>query len=366
MVVPPPKKKPVRVKKRGAKKKKGAPTPQVVAAPVIPALPVSLTDKDAWGYQFSHTMWRYEPGISDGMRRDPNDAERLRVLRVLEEVYELRDPKRLDQGFTNDSLPWGLMHHDRLTPRKKLAERIRTVCLKAPNGRLGIAQLRYLLTDAELMSTLVVRSKGKTFPLDVEITDPVLKKTWIAKHTRHLDRVFYLIQPASPPPGRFDPPLCVVDPMRFDHQSGYALARNAKKQPLVSVDTKDLDASIFKLEVSTTRPLHFRENRQRDPAGDLLDDERVVGRCVSLSKSGDVGLTFRVEIDLAGPQMPWLALAVVLADVWVQRATGVMHRAVTVEREKVEREKQEADDLLLAGVPASMRHRMRPMPPKKP
>jgi hypothetical protein len=42
--------------------------------------------------------------------------------------------------------------------------------------------------------------------------------------------------------------------------------------------------------------------------------------------------------------MPWLALAVVLADVWVQRATGVMHRAVTVEREKVEREKQEAED----------------------
>lgn len=364
---PPPVAKKRRVKKRLVKKKKGAATaPQVIQAPPKPVEPMSFTDKDPWGYRFLQTMWRYEPGINDGMRKDPNDNERTRVLRVLQEVYGISAEARLDHGFDNNCLPWGAMHHDRQTPRKKLAERIRTLCLKSPGGKLGIAQLRYLLAEAELCTTLIVTGKSKSFPLDLDISDPVLKKSWKATYTRHLDRIFYLVQPTTPPPGRFDPPLLVVDPMRFDTESGYALARNVKKQALVSIDTKSIDGGIFKLEVATSEPLHFREDKQRDPAGELRRDDQVIGRIVSLSKMGEEGLRFRMNIDHAGSRLPWMALGIVLADLFVQRSTGAMLRAVAIEREKVEKEKAEAEDLLLQGLPAAFRHRVKPFPPKKP
>jgi hypothetical protein len=290
-----------------------------------------FANKDAWGYRFAQPIWRLDLGVSETMKRAPEDKERERLGRMLDRLFGL-PLARITAGMDGEELPWGVMKDDhKKTSRRVFAESVRLMSHKAAGGVLGSRQTYYLAHAAKLMHTFRIKARAMAFPLELEIEESVLKSQWLAEYALQVHRAFYPIFKA-PKKSRFELPLVVTSAYRVLDGRGESAVRTNDRKAVLAVEAVPVISpnDPFKWKI-TAGPAFYTLKEPastRSPAFILEDTSgQVVGECTS-SKDPDshsIDATFRFDID--SEQTPWLGLSVLYLDAFTQRARGVLGRA---------------------------------------
>jgi hypothetical protein len=300
---------------------------------------IDFRSKDPWGYHFAQPMMRLDRGVAEVIRRDPNDKERERICRVLEQQYEL-DARDLDQGLEPRLLPWRRMERERSSPRKRLAEAIKKHAHRAPGGRLGIAQVHALAHEALLLHTWRARAEKVGFPLELAIDQPALGTRYAVDYVLHVDRAFYSVF-VEPRKDRFAPPLLVSEALRVFEGRAEARVRKLDKSVWLAASSQGFGRPlVLEIEIDADR-FRYKEQLGPHPSGQILDAaEQPVG---SLSSEKVSGFDMTLRVDVCGPTEPWLGLLSILADAWTQRVRGTAERALEHDAER-QQAAAEADD----------------------
>ncbi|MCC6808472.1 MAG: hypothetical protein IT381_13690 [Deltaproteobacteria bacterium] len=317
-----------------------------VRAPRPPRDPhrTKLIDKDAWGYNFAQPIWKLDAS-SERMKRAPEDRERERVLLMLAREFEL-GPDDLHNGLSAEMITWGLFRNEKISPRKTFAEALRTACLKARGGRLGIFQTHFLAHKLALMQTVRVKSPAFGFPLELDVQNVVMLEKYEVGYVVHLDRVFYPVF-ALPKISRFVEPALLADAYRLLDGRGESVVRSPKKEPLFTITgdphhdpEKPFEWSV----VQKDRALTLKEPFGRTPAATLTDASGKIVASIDSQHGPDahvIDVTLRV--DLPGDLKPWIGFLAVYLDAFVQRSLGILGRAreAVAAKEKAEQEEDE-------------------------
>jgi hypothetical protein len=123
--------------------------------------------KDEIGYDFVGVLLRAEDSGIAGIRKDPRDRVRDRVLKLLGRRLAC-EGARLRHGLSEDSLPWGRLKRDRDLDRQ-LAEALRRLYEKAPGEVLGIGHVRDLLESTERMHSFELACEWDTTPMQLAV-----------------------------------------------------------------------------------------------------------------------------------------------------------------------------------------------------
>ncbi len=132
-----------------------------------PQLVLEKLTKDEIGYDFGGVLLKSDDAGIAGIRKDPRDRIRERVLRVLQERLGC-EAVRLRHGVTEDSIPWGRLKREREFDRK-LAEELRALYRRAPGEVLGIGQVRDLLEQSERMHSFELKCEWDNIPVRLTV-----------------------------------------------------------------------------------------------------------------------------------------------------------------------------------------------------
>lgn len=124
--------------------------------------------KDVIGYDFGGVLLQADEGSLAGIKKHPNDALRVRVVKVLERQLAM-DVQRLRHGLNEDAIKWGLLADPGSTLDKELAEALRERYKIAPGERLGIGHVRDLLEDMERMHTFELYCSWDRQPVTLSV-----------------------------------------------------------------------------------------------------------------------------------------------------------------------------------------------------
>jgi len=289
-------------------------------------LPETLM-RDDIGYDFGGVMLRPDDSSLAGVRKDPNDRLRQRILGILRRTLSM-DVDKLRHGLGENSIKWGLLKREPDMDRK-LAEDLRERYRKAPGEVLGIAHVRELLEETERMHTFRLRCEWESKPIKITILwddQPVA----FAESTLHKEHEFYILRSTE---GEV---LGYVDTFRPERADQTARVRTPKGELVSTVEVTTptfsdtaKEEGIVRLQATITdrdgkAQLEMEEERAtskffRAKFSEPGQDEEV-GRIEDRLLSGKIQSDIELDIPVA-PTLAW-AVAAIMADLARSRRDG--------------------------------------------
>ncbi len=132
-----------------------------------PQLVPSKLHKDVIGYDLVGILLTTDEGSLAGIRKDPRNRLRERVLGVLKRRLAIED-ERVRHGLGENSIPWGRLKRDDAMD-KALAEELRRWWRKAPGEVLGIDHLRQALETTERMHSFALNAEWDLNPVTLAV-----------------------------------------------------------------------------------------------------------------------------------------------------------------------------------------------------
>ncbi len=297
--------------------------------------------RDAVGYDFGGRLLRADADGLAGIRRDPNDHLRERLLRLLGRRLGC-EAERLRHGLGEGAIPWGRLRRDRSLDRK-LAEELRRWYRRAPGEVLGIGQVRDLLEGSARMHSFTLRCEWDKAMVELQIQrggevvgfgTTALHKAFRFFLFRDLDRRVVGYADALVPRERAQEarirgpqgePVAVV---RLESPGlAEALAPDAPARFGATI----LDSEgqpVIRLEEERATERYFRAALRH------LPDEAEAGLLEDTLVSGKVRTV--VELDVAMPRLVSWGIAAVIADLARLRRQGWPDKPTDGEPEAIE------------------------------
>jgi len=283
-------------------------------------------DKDRMGYDFAATLIVADEGSLAGMRKDPRNRVRQRLLGVLARALGL-EPERLRHGLGEEAIPWGRLRRERSLDRA-LAELLRAAWRKAPGGVLGIGHVQELLEANERMHTFALGCEWDVTPVALEVVwhDAPVARGVSVLHRRH--RYFIFRDPKGVT-------LAFVDAIAPESAAQVTRVRSPHGETVARFEIAPSSASDPRA-VGGHRPLGVVRDRSGAVALRIVE-ERVAAqafRALLLHPDADEPLGLvedarqggkirtQIELDLAMPRVVAWGLAAVLADLARLRRSG--------------------------------------------
>lgn len=123
--------------------------------------------KDAITYDFAGVLLAVDTEGLAGIRKDPRDRLRERVLAILERRLGVK-ADRLRHGLNENSIPWGRFKRGEPLD-KKLTELLRAWWAVAPGNVLGVGHARDLLENSERMHSFELRCDWDARPVRLSV-----------------------------------------------------------------------------------------------------------------------------------------------------------------------------------------------------
>ncbi|MBI5511707.1 MAG: nucleoporin [Deltaproteobacteria bacterium] len=290
--------------------------------------------KDEIGYDFGGVMLKADESGIAGIKKDPRDRVRERVVKVL--TRRLRcDAQHLRHGLSEDSIPWGALRRDRELDRA-LAEELRQRYRRAPGEVLGIGHVSEALEWMERMHTFNLLCDWDTVPVHVRAMwrGKAVATAVSAIHKEHNFFIFTAVEGGV---------VTYVDQLQPGVRGQTARIRGPEGQPLATVTLVAPAATAkpvageplrFKAMVHDARGLlAFEVREERATPGYFLalflhpqsGDE--VGRLEDRLKGGKISA--HLELDVRIPKTVAWGVGMVLAELarlrrngWPEGATG--------------------------------------------
>lgn len=294
-------------------------------------LPEKLS-RDPIGYDFKGRLLRADDSSFAGIRRDPLDRIRERIVAILSRNCAIRVDD-LRHGLNEDAIPWGRLRRDPELDGE-LARTLRRWWRKAPGEVLGICHVWEVLEDTQRMHTFELSSVADRAPrlYEVRWDDEVVARAVATLHKEHRfytlkdadhrllgyldqllphrrDQVARLRSPAGESVGHF-----VLRSESGDDPSAPTLVGtmfDANRSPLFRLLEKRSAEHIFLGE--------FFEPHSETPLGGIED--RLKER----------GVDTLVELDVKTPRSLAWAVAIVMADLARFRRAGWPQEPLEVE-----------------------------------
>ncbi|MEO1175175.1 MAG: hypothetical protein AAFX94_24435, partial [Myxococcota bacterium] len=296
-------------------------------------VPERLT-KDPIGYDFKAALLRADDTTFAGIRKDPLDQIRKRIVGILAARLSV-DVDDLRHGLNERALPWGRLRRDPELDRP-LAELMRAWWRKAPGEVLGICHLWELLEESERMHTFELRSTWDQAPRSLSVLwDGELVASCVA--TFHKAHQFYLMRDAKKNVlGYIDR----VSPRRFAQA---AKIRDVRGEPVgtFTLESPTVDAEEVELFTGTMRDhedrpvfrLEERRSHEHLFLADLYapDTQRQIG--VVDDRTKEKNIETLIELDAHLPRGLAWATATIMADLARFRRQGWPAAEVAPEEE---------------------------------
>lgn len=288
--------------------------------------------KDPITYDFGGVLLTVATEGLAGIRKDPRDRVRERVLSVLTRRLAM-EPERLRHGLGENAIPWGRLSRD-TDLDKPLAELLRAWWKIAPGHLLGVGQTRDLLEGSERMHTFELRCEWDSRPVRLTVLQPdgTGKETAVAyaEVALHKQHEFFIFR--TPEKMVF----AYVDQVTPRKNAQTARIRNADGTlvgtfELTTPSTTDsveegarvrlkgvlkdaADRIAFKLEEERAAPKTFLANLT------LADGTTKVGRIEDKLSGGKIRTL--IEVDVPMPRLLTWAVGALMADLARLRRTG--------------------------------------------
>lgn len=283
--------------------------------------------KDELGYDFGGVMLHLDESSLAGIRKDPNDRLRQRIVGVLHRALAM-DVERLRHGLNEDSIPWGRVRRDRGLDRA-LADELQKAYRRAPGEVLGIGHVRDLLEDSERMHTFSIEGEWDTSPVQLRVLwdeEPVA----YAATTLHKEHTYFTFRDSD------GDVLAYVD--ELDPQRGAQQARirsiDGAMVGLLQLDPPD-EGDVDERGAPRLMRATLRDAAEREVVRveeERLSAQHLRARLIDVRDGTEVGLIedrmrrgkiqTRVELDIAVPRVMAWALATLLADLARLRRRG--------------------------------------------
>jgi hypothetical protein len=283
--------------------------------------------KDAIGYDFGGVLLRADSDGLAGIRKDPNNTVRERVLRLLERRLGC-ERDHLRHGLDEHAIPWGRLRRDKRLD-KELAEELRRWYRKAPGEVLGIGHVRDLLEGSERMHTFHLRCDWDQAMVQLGVYRGAegVAHGAVALHKQFKFFVF------RAPDKRILAYVDTILPRRADQEArirgpeGAVVATVALRTPAAAAELAEGAPVRFEVWVrdSSDQPV-FRLIEQRASATSFVADIRLsdsdepAGRLEDRLAGGKVRTT--VELDVGMPRTVAWGIAAIMADLARLRRTG--------------------------------------------
>ena len=151
--------------------------------------------KDPITYDFGGVLLAVDTEGLAGIRKDPRDRVRERVLAVLERRLGI-ESARLRHGLGENAIPWGRLARESDLD-KPLAELLRAWWKVAPGHLLGVGQTRDLLESSERMHSFELRCEWDSRPVRLTVlqknadgAESAVAYAEVAHHKQHEFFVF--------------------------------------------------------------------------------------------------------------------------------------------------------------------------------
>ncbi|MEE8408741.1 MAG: hypothetical protein V3T05_03970, partial [Myxococcota bacterium] len=307
-----------------------------------PQLVPEKLHKDQIGYDLGGRLMQIDEMSMAGIRKDPRDRLRGRVLAVLGRLLAC-EPDRLRHGLNEQAIPWGRLRRDRSLD-KPLAEELRRWYRKAPGETLGIGHVRDLLEGSNRMHSFALHCEWDRAPmlLAVHRGDEIVAYGESAIHVQHNYFVF------RDPHGKVLAYVDTLVPRRRDQTArvrtatGDVVATFALKSPGAGDEIGPGDHEArFKATINDAagKPLFvLREERatERYFRAELLlpDSEEPIGSIEDRLRGGKIRT--QVELDLVLPRALAWGLAAIAADLSRLRRRGWPDAGKESDEEQIE------------------------------
>lgn len=296
--------------------------------------------KDTIGYDFGGVLLKADDSSIAGIRKDPRDRIRRRIVALLGRLLDL-DVDELRHGLNEHAIKWGALRNPDNGLDKDLAETLRRWYRKAPGEVLGIGHLRDLLEETERMHTFEISCAWDRSPVTLTITwggEPVAA----AETRHHKEHTFFEFKDDD---GTVLAYADTLVPHRGDQIARVRAVDGTtvgtlqlESHGLTPPHDKDIDKDIDKADakpkpprMSATicgrrgEPLLILEEQLSTPKlfvaklkDPVTDEER--GRIEDRLVDGNIRCT--IELDLSVPQVFAWALAAIMADLARLRRGG--------------------------------------------
>ncbi len=297
------------------------------AAVGAPQLFVERLHKDEIGYDFGGVLLHLDESSLAGIRKDPNDRLRQRLVGVLHRALGMQVEK-LRQGLDEHAIPWGRLRRERELDHA-LARELREAYRLAPGEILGIGHVRDLLEETERMHSFVIEGDWDTSPIQLRVLWDEQAVAY-GVTTFHKEHTFFTYQDVE---GEVLAYVDTLEPHRRKQQARIR-AVDGGLVGLLTLDTPDP-----KQQPEGGAPQILRAMLQDTRGRDVLrvEEERCGAqffraRLVDVASGVEVGLIedrlrrgkiqTRVELDVAVPRVMGWALATLIADLARRRRRG--------------------------------------------
>lgn len=292
-------------------------------APGAPQLVPERLTKDPIGYDFKAPLLRNDETTYAGIRKDPLDQVRKRIVALLESRLNV-NVDDLRHGMNEHAVPWGRLRRDPELDRP-LAELMRAWWRKAPGEVLGICHLWELLEESERMHTFELRAAYDQAPRTLNVYWDNELVAWCVA-TFHKAYQFYLMRDAK------KNVLGYIDRITPRRRGQVAKIRDVKGALVGSftLETPTVDADEVELFTGTVRDgegrevfrLEERRSHEHLFLADLYHSEtrRQIGLVDDRTKEKTIETL--IELDAQVPRgMAW-ATATTMADLARFRRQG--------------------------------------------
>lgn len=276
--------------------------------------------KDEIGYDFGGTLLMTDEMSMAGIRKDPRDRLRKRIVAVLGRLLDM-DVQKMRQGLDEDSIKWGRLRDPDTTLDKDLAIELRRWYQKAPGERLGIGHLRDLLEESERMHTFELICSWDRSPVTLSVSWG--GETVAYAETRyHKEHTFFELRDVD---GNI---LGYADTLvpRYGAQQARARGADGSIFGTLQLDTPGSDEETEKgkkpkliatISDAAGEPLIRLEETQSSPKIFVADLKacaigETVGRIEDRPTESNIKCS--IELDLPVPQVLAWALASMMAD----------------------------------------------------
>lgn len=292
--------------------------------------------KDVIGYDFGGVLLKADEGTMAGIRKDPMDAVRVRVVKVLQRLLDMEVDK-LRQGLHEKTIKWGRLKDPETSLDRALAEELRRRYRRAPREILGIGHVRDLLEETERMHTFELRCAWNRRPvtLTVEWDGEVIAAAETRYHNEHT--YFEFRAPDGETLGYADTlvPGTEVQVARVRGVNGGLVATFTLLGPKAEApsagasspgapgqralrftgEVRDADENVlFVVEEALTTPKLFKANFVLPGSGEAVG--------VIEDRLDEANVRCSIQLDLSVPQELAWALAAILADLARLRRGG--------------------------------------------
>ncbi len=286
------------------------------AAQLVP----SKLYKDEIGYDFGATLLITDEASMAGIRKDPRDRLRKRILAVLDRLLAM-DVERMRHGLDEDSIKWGRLKDPDTSLDRELAAELRCWYRKAPGERLGMGHLRDLLEQSERLHSfdLICSWDRSPVTLSVRWGGEIVASAETRYHKEHtffefrdlegtiLGYADTLVPRRGPQRARVRGVDGVtVGTLQLDTPGSTEEIEPGKKPKISATILDARDEPLFRLEEKQSTPKLFLAELK-----DAASDEPI-GRLEDRPADGNIKCS--IEIDISVPQVLAWALASMMAD----------------------------------------------------